>query len=236
MKISEEQFNTIQKNFLKRSLSASQKKSIIDQIYIQAKKEERQKIPSPYGSYAILFRQKTLIVVMIVVLLSGTTFASAKSLPGDLLYGIKINIIEPVNLALRFTEKSKNEYRLKLLQVRIDENEKPNKSTTNKDDTLYQNNYPDSKNNIEIQTNIQLDSNKNSPDLIEKANKYNNLNTEVNLIKELKKYDAYGIDARLYNGKQIEDKINENIIEQPPNIPIDIGREVEKIELKSPQL
>lgn len=79
----------------------------------------------PVRSYFIDSKQRLAAVASILILLvSGTTYASALSLPGDPLYGMKIHIIEPIGLAFQFDDESKNEYRISLLQKRLTELEK----------------------------------------------------------------------------------------------------------------
>ena len=130
--MTEEQFNEIQKTFSKRSLSDDQKNIILSTIYREVGKTEFQSIPgsvvdSPINYYFSFFKHKTFVIMAsFLLLLSGTAYASAQSLPGDLLYRMKVNMIEPTVLAFKFSEESKNEYKIELLQKRIEELEKLN--------------------------------------------------------------------------------------------------------------
>jgi len=125
MKISKEQFNTAQKTLSKKGLSYSQKNTMLSSIYAQNSEIEKGPVVSPLSSYFMFFQTKSFAVLtMILLVVSGTSYASAQSLPGDLLYSVKINALEPIVLVLQKDSKSKDEYRIILLQKRIDELEK----------------------------------------------------------------------------------------------------------------
>ncbi len=65
-----------------------------------------------------------LTLVLMVVFLAagaGTTFAANQSLPGDVLYPIKINITERIKLAFAASSEARAEARLSLLDHRIEE-------------------------------------------------------------------------------------------------------------------
>lgn len=121
MKITQEQFNKAKETFSKRSLNNSEKNLILSNIYSEVTKQKGV-IVSPFGSYFAFLRQKAFVVVVaIAVLISGVSYASAQSLPGDSLYKIKVNLLEPTSLAFAFGEDSKNEYKISLLRERVDE-------------------------------------------------------------------------------------------------------------------
>lgn len=100
-------------------LSASEKHAMLNHIYTEA---EPLATPSPFvfASFFQTHRYASAFAVMIL-LFTGTAYASGESLPGDPLYAFKVHVIEPAALALRFTEAAKNEYRVAILQERIEE-------------------------------------------------------------------------------------------------------------------
>lgn len=54
----------------------------------------------------------------------GISFAAQSSLPGDMLYSMKVGVNEKVLSFLKFSDKSKAQYDIKLAQVRLEEIEK----------------------------------------------------------------------------------------------------------------
>lgn len=131
MKITETQFTAAQKTFSGRSLSDAHKQSMVASIYAKAKEVPAAPVISPLSGYFSFYRKRLLSSFAVVLLLiSGGTYASASSLPGDALYGIKVRVLEPLGSAATFTKETKNEYRISLLQKRIDELEMLKKKTT----------------------------------------------------------------------------------------------------------
>jgi hypothetical protein len=122
MKIKQEQFNSAQETFSKKSLSNIQKQTMLSNIYSENKMVISQPIKSPFISHFTLIKQKILVLIVIIFLIiSGTSYASAMSLPGDLLYSVKVDILEPIGTAIRLNEISKNDYKISLLGKRVDE-------------------------------------------------------------------------------------------------------------------
>lgn len=122
MKITQEQFNSAKETFSKKFLSDIQKQTMLSNIYRDDKIFISRPIVSPFIAHFTIFRQKILVSVMIIVLLiTGTSYASAMSLPGDLFYDVKVDILEPIAVAVRLSEESKNDYKISLLGKRVDE-------------------------------------------------------------------------------------------------------------------
>lgn len=120
MKMTEEQFDKNRKSFARRGLSDAQKQTMLARIYTDTPASAP--VVSPLSDHFLFYREKIIAAVAAVVLvLSGTTLVSAHSLPGDPLYKVKVNVVEPIGLALRLSEESKNEYKVHLLQKRVDE-------------------------------------------------------------------------------------------------------------------
>lgn len=105
-------------------LSDAEKNTMLSNIYREAVAPSTA-IPSPF-SLATFFQSHRYASAFaaVVLLMGGTAHASFESLPGDPLYGIKINVIEPVALAVRLEETAKNEYRVAVLQERVEEIQK----------------------------------------------------------------------------------------------------------------
>lgn len=124
MRISKEQFNNAKQNFSEKSLSNTQKQNMLQSIYSE-ETVQADPVLSPLSSYLMFFKEKYFVAIAVVVLLlSGTSFASAYSLPGDMLYSIKTKILEPVGLSLKFSEEAENRYKIQLLEKRVEELEK----------------------------------------------------------------------------------------------------------------
>lgn len=124
MKISEKQFNNAKEGFVKNSLSSDEKNKMLSNIYSNNTIEVIDDVPvhSSISIYSLFIKQKVFVLAaLLLFIFSGTAYAATNSLPGDVLYGVKVNVIEPVSLVLKFTEKSKSEYKLKLLEKRIQE-------------------------------------------------------------------------------------------------------------------
>ena len=131
MKITETQFNAAQETFSGRSLSDAHKQVMVASIYAKAKEMPAGPVISPLSGY-FSFYQKRLLgsFAVVLLLISGGSYASASSLPGDALYGIKVRVLEPLGSVVSFTKETKNEYRISLLQKRIEELEVLKKKET----------------------------------------------------------------------------------------------------------
>ncbi len=149
---------------------------MLSAIYSESAEVATKPVVPSLSSYFISFRQKVLAAVAVIVLLvSGTSYASALSLPGDLLYGMKINIIEPIGLALRFSEESKNEYRILLLQKRVAELESLQQRGGIDEDAQKASSEAANKNVKELERSAIFDEKGENTDVSEKVKIYNNL-------------------------------------------------------------
>jgi hypothetical protein len=77
--------------------------------------------PSPYFFFSYQFRMALAGVLMLVVVGTGTASAAQGSVPGDLLYTVKISITEPVELALAPSASAKADVQVRLAERRIEE-------------------------------------------------------------------------------------------------------------------
>ena len=182
-KIKKEQFDMAQKKFLQATFSDSQKKAMLAHIYstdlsnygasvpnngaklsdseiVKRSHEYKHPVASPFWVFS---RQKVLVATIVVIMfLSGTAYASAQSLPGDMLYKIKTDVLEPIALFVRFDEKSKNEYRAFLAQKRIDELMELEKREMSKSDA-EKNGTDESVDESTIDVDLEIDLEKNPP-------------------------------------------------------------------------
>lgn len=221
--MTQEQFDKAQKTFSKKSLSDSQKQVILSNIYSQGA-IPTQPVVSPLSSYFLFFRQKAFIATAVVVLLiSGTSYASAQSLPGDLLYVMKVNVLEPIGLALRFSEEAKNEYRISLLKKRVDELEELKQmgeiSESSKEDSSRVTNknikdlesravFNEEGENDTISKEVEVYNGLTDPELEIDTNIDTNiyLNTEV-----IEETEEESIELELDSGESITPKIEEDL-------------------------
>lgn len=127
----EKEFNKIAEAFKGVSLSVEEKSAMLESIYkYEVVGEElltTKSIPSPF-IYSSFFKRRTLLALTGVFLMTASTsyasFASMGSLPGDPLYQMKVGILEPIGVAVRFKEEEKNNYRVELLRERVAEIER----------------------------------------------------------------------------------------------------------------
>jgi hypothetical protein len=90
--------------------------------------QEKKQIKSPY-SFLSTFQKNhfafySMATFLILVLSGGgVAMASQKSLPGDILYTIKVSVIEPINSSIKFSTEEKAKYESGLAKERIIEAE-----------------------------------------------------------------------------------------------------------------
>ena len=214
MKITKEQFNKAQKTFSKKSLSGTQKHAMLSSIYSEKNVSERSVI-SPLSSYFIFFRQKAFVAaVVVVLLLSGTSYVSAHSLPGDLLYPIKTNIIESIGLALRFNEEAKNEYRIYLLKKRVDELEELKQRGEISEDSRQDSSKATNKTAKNLEGSAIFDEEGENDYVSEKMKIYNNLiDAELEIETTIKIDTDINMDTEIKENNKLEVKVEEDILD-----------------------
>ncbi|MEX0912905.1 MAG: hypothetical protein WDZ56_00065 [Candidatus Paceibacterota bacterium] len=121
----ETEFNKAAKTLKGVSLTTREKDAMRKHIYEAVEVGEvAVSTPSPFV-YSSFFRQRTLVALMAVFLLTAGTsyasFASLSSLPGEPLYEMKVNVLEPIGAAVRLNEKEKSQYYITLLRQRVAE-------------------------------------------------------------------------------------------------------------------
>lgn len=78
-------------------------------------------VPSPYGRFSLGARYALAVLAFIMLGAGGTAFAAEGALPGDLLYPVKLGVVEPVQLALAVTPDAKADVETSLVSERLDE-------------------------------------------------------------------------------------------------------------------
>ncbi|MDO8885389.1 DUF5667 domain-containing protein [Candidatus Oleimmundimicrobium sp.] len=114
------------KNVPKPKSSAQFKQTARSRLLEQAKLMKRSSFfinfakPKKFSSAMPVFLQVAAAILIVVLLSGGTVMASASSLPGDLLYPVKI-ATEEVQLFLTFNKTAKAELHLKFAEKRLNE-------------------------------------------------------------------------------------------------------------------
>lgn len=130
-------FNKAIQDIKKISMTSAEKQMILGRVLdvqpVPARYKDGNKyssIKSPWTVYSFNMwiqqhRWISAVVVIAVVLLAGNSAvrASNDALPGDTLYPIKVNIVEPVRVALAATPVAKAEIQAELVQKRLQEAE-----------------------------------------------------------------------------------------------------------------
>jgi hypothetical protein len=136
----------IPKNFIekakKTSLSKERKEAIRHAI---VKHSQETYINTPYFTPSPFFSSfaKGFSFALIVLVVGGSTitYASNNTLPGDLLYTVKVNFAEPLERSLRFSQEAKMETKTKHIERRLTEAQiliKKDTHTTNQHEELRQ--------------------------------------------------------------------------------------------------
>ncbi len=108
------------------TMTENEKQSVLRNIFNSPQYNKEQIIKSPWGVYAFVSLMKRnqlayYVVIPLIIILSGggVVFASQDSLPNDILYPIKVKILEPVEGALTFSQTEKAKYQSKLAKTRL---------------------------------------------------------------------------------------------------------------------
>ncbi len=79
------------------------------------------------NNYFMLNKNKfvpTLVIALIIALSGGASAFAEKAIPGDLLYGVKTFVNEPIAGVFAFTKEEKTEWKERLVERRLDEAQK----------------------------------------------------------------------------------------------------------------
>lgn len=122
MKINEEEFNKSTELLKGVRLTEAEKSAMLSNIYQTEIAPKPSGVVSPFIFSSLFMRERVMVALAsFVLILTGGGYAAAGSLPGDPLYGIKVNVLEPLALGLTFDESAKDEYKIELLQRRVAE-------------------------------------------------------------------------------------------------------------------
>ena len=122
MKINEKEFNKSAELLKGVRLTEAEKSAMLSNIYQTEIAPEPSPVASPFIFSSMFMRDRVMVALAsFVLILTGGGYAAAGSLPGDPLYGIKVNVLEPLALGLTFDESAKDEYKIELLQRRVAE-------------------------------------------------------------------------------------------------------------------
>jgi len=146
----EEKLNKGVEEIKKIIMTAEEKGHMLEAISSSPLPREKA-VKSPYVIYAFMskLRKKRLVYYggvscLVIVLGSVTVLASEKSLPGDITYPVKVNLVEPIHSKLIFSNVGRAHYQSNLAKERLIEAE-----------TLSQNNQLDTPRAQEINTLLE---------------------------------------------------------------------------------
>jgi hypothetical protein len=109
-------------------MTSVEKKQILEYI-LNSSQKSNELIPSPWANiFTFAIKKNRFIYYMVIPLIvaltgGGVVFASEESLPDSILYPIKVNIVEPVRGALKFSRESRASYESGLATRRMVEAE-----------------------------------------------------------------------------------------------------------------
>lgn len=224
----------------KLQMTSGEKEQMLRSI-LQSAPQKPKSIPSPYTRHIFIsiFSKKPLIYslsafCLVVILSGGTAFASKGSLPGHLLYPLKVNVVEPAQGALIFSPLAKVEYESSLAERRLTEAEtlasmgeldEPKEEEINAllenhtiafnegVNNLRQNKDTDNDKNDEIVTNFQATMNAHAR-ILNSLTKHRN-DTDTNIDTEIKQE----IDTKISKkAKDNAKRVRENYRNQEKNL------------------
>lgn len=165
------------------SLSPSEKTTMLTSIYGDEGEEETH-VVSPYSSYLFFARHRTFAVLTtLIFVISGTTYASTDSLPGEPLYALKVQVLEPIGLATRFNTETKSEYRVSLLQKRVREIEELKNAGRLDNDSGLISSKAAQKNVVDIEATIAVTGGEVATEISVQVENYNTLVEEAFRLK-----------------------------------------------------
>lgn len=130
-------FNKAIKNIKEIFMTSAEKQRILAQVLSEnpveekiAKKTYTKSVKSPWSVYSFgtwieTHRWISAVAVLIIIVVVGNSavLASYNALPGDKLYSVKVNVVEPIRLALATTPTIKAEIQTEFVQDRLQEAE-----------------------------------------------------------------------------------------------------------------
>jgi hypothetical protein len=108
------------------TMTENEKQSVFLNIFNSPVYKDEERVKSPWGVYSVVSLMKRnqlayFVVIPLIIILSGgsVVFASQDSLPNDILYPIKVKILEPVESALIFSQTEKAKHQSNLAKTRL---------------------------------------------------------------------------------------------------------------------
>lgn len=187
------------------TLSDSEKRSLFERISTSIKKESsdtklKYSTPSPFFRFSFLLESRYvkvgILAGLILSLTSATAFASLDTLPGDLLYGVKTNVVEKIPAVFHRSAESKAKDNSRKIERRVDEFEKlAEKGRLNK------------KNTKKLEKDIQ----KNLGDFDENIREIKNKKAELRKENYEKEFLETELESKLQRHSEKIEKIREQI-------------------------
>lgn len=108
------------KDLQKLSLSKKEKQILLDKIFNELPKKP---VISTWVSPFVMFKSHVTAFVVFILLVAGSSIslAAESSLPGDILYPIKISVTEPVRGVIKISPEEKIEWEIEKAVRRIEE-------------------------------------------------------------------------------------------------------------------
>ena len=105
-------------------MTDAEKKRIYEGVLSTVNKPSPVKSPWSFSTISFIFTRTRFAYYVIIPLVfvlsgSGAVFASEKSLPNNLLYPLKVKVVEPIKGALKLNPKSKAKYESSLASKRL---------------------------------------------------------------------------------------------------------------------
>lgn len=120
MKDSLKQFYKEHSNTSKVQLTDEAKQRVKAQVMMNLNVNRETQTPTVSAWSSLLFRSYVIVPFIIVVFVGGTTYVSAKSIPGDILYPVKRKV-EDVHIFITPTESKKSELKAEYAKKRLEE-------------------------------------------------------------------------------------------------------------------
>ena len=128
--IKDTKFNTGIEDIKKITMTDTEKNQILQSVLISSV-APKQPIKSPWATYSFSSMIRThrvasyIVACSLILILGGQGIVSASgdSLPGDILYPIKVKVVERVNSALKSSPEAKAKYESSLATTRLEEAE-----------------------------------------------------------------------------------------------------------------
>lgn len=114
-----EEFTKAATTFKRTGLKAPEKHAMLARVL--GASTLAQPIESPWSAAWFMSHRFVVASLALFIMTGSTTLAAANSLPGDPLYAMKVNVIEPLALAAQWNEEERLAYRIELLQERVRE-------------------------------------------------------------------------------------------------------------------